>query len=673
MVEKTSYFELFMGEAGELLAGLNREAVELERDPGNRALIDSIFRAVHTLKGMAGIMEYRHLARFLHAFEAMLDGLRRGTLVFSADVAAMLFRGIDATASTVAAIGRQEPDRSPDDALEAAFAAAVPAASVPASPVRAPGESVAAPEPKPAYAGAERRTNLRLEDEDRERIFSEAARGLKPYEVVVRLVDDCQMPRARAAVVVGALAERGKVIREQYLDRQMTGRSFGQYFGLFYLSEMSAGEVRAIVEAVVEVAAADVRPMDLEQLPRSGRIAAKSAPAARPAESAGSTRVEISRLARLMDVTGEMLLARLRVEALAGGDDRRGFDDAVNRLALLMSELQHEVLKLQLVPIEVLFSAYPRLVRDTASKQGRRARLLLAGGEIGLDKRALDALNDPLLHLIRNAVGHGIELPEERKAAGKPEEGTVRIEARRERDRVIVTVADDGRGIDPAIAGEHRPPDGTPELFARLLDVICAPGFSTRRGADETAGRGVGMGVVRGGVEAIGGRLSLTTAPGAGTAFTLEVPLTLSIVQSLLFEIGRTPYAVPLAQVREIVRLPAGAIHRLERFEVFMLHGGVLPLVGYPFDPDALAGSALPAELPAGATRCAEATALVIETRGRPVALRVDALAGRQETIVKPLPALLAGVPGLTGTTILGNGRVAFVLDLAAALEASRG
>jgi two-component system, chemotaxis family, sensor kinase CheA len=334
-----------------------------------------------------------------------------------------------------------------------------------------------------------------------------------------------------------------------------------------------------------------------------------------------------------------------------------------------MSELQHEVLKLQLIPIEVLFGAYPRLVRDTAAKQERRVKLVLAGGEIGLDKRALDALNDPLLHLIRNAVGHGIEAPEARKKAGKSEEGTIRIEARRERDRVIVTVADDGGGIDPAIAGEPRPPDGTPELFAKLLDVICRPGFSTRRSADDVAGRGVGMEVVRAGVGAIGGRLSLASTRGRGTTFTLEVPLTLSIVQSLLFEIGPTPYAVPLAQVREIVRLPAGAIHRLDRFEVFSLHGGIVPLIDYPFESGAIPVAGMPAELPEGRAGGAEATAVVIEAHARPVALRVDALVGRQETIVKPLPTLLRGVPGLTGTTILGSGRVAFVLDLAAALE----
>lgn len=677
MVEKSSYFDLFMGEAAELLGTLNRDSIELERDPENRELVDSAFRAVHTLKGMAGIMEYRNLSSFLHEFESMLDGLRKGSLRLDGDVAAILFKSIDFVSNSVAALGRGETDPPSDPALLSSISALVPAASLeggqPAAPEAVAQSSAQASDEKsagaPAYRGRERRTNLRLEDEDRERIFSEAARGLHPYEILIRLADDCAMPRARAAVVVASLREHGEVIREQQLDRQMTVRSFGGYFGFFYLSGLAAGEVQAIAEGIVDVKEATVRPMDLESLPRRSKPE-KGVDAQTPiADSLGSTRVEISRLAHLMDVTGELLLARLRIEDMAERFDRKGLLDSLGGLAKLMSELQHDVLKLQLIPIDYLFGNYPRLVRDIATSQGKRVKLALAGGEIGLDKRALDALNDPLMHLIRNAVGHGIEPPEERAAAGKPEEGHIRIEARRERDSVVVSLSDDGRGIDPSLAGSERPSDGSPELFARILDAICRPGFSTSRGADSVSGRGVGMEVARSGVEAIGGKIRLSSEPGKGSTFTLSVPLTLSIVQALLFMIGEVPYAIPLSQVREIVTLGCGRIRRIDRFSVFEFHGGIVPLIDFPFAPEEIAASKELGLLSDDECSDEEATALVVEARSRLVGLRVDALRGRQETIVKPMPPLLKGVPGLSGATILGDGRVAFVLDLASALE----
>ena len=680
MVERSNYFELFMGEASELIAGLNRDAIEYERDPAGGELIDSIFRAVHTLKGMAGIMEYRHLASFLHDFESMLDGLRKKTLEFDGDVASLLFKCIDGVSGSVAAIGRGEKDSPPDPELSSKLAAVVPggaAAGRGAEGGRGAaadsdadgGTSAPAPssEGPREHAGHERRTNLRLEDEDRKRIFDAASQGLTTYEVIVRLADDCAMPRARAAVVVGSLRDKGEVVREQQLDRQMTGRSFGLYFGFFFISALTAEEIVSLVEAVVDVQEAIARPTDVDSLPKSSRLPSPAdAPSAVRAESPASTRVELARLARLMDVTGELLLARLRIEDAAGGPERRDFDEAMSRLEKLMSELQHEVLKLQLIPIDHLFGAYPRLVRDAAAKQGKKVRLLLKGGEIGLDKRALDALNDPIMHLIRNAVGHGIELPQERLSAGKPGEGTVAIEAKRERDMVTVTLSDDGKGIDFSLAGEGRPPDGSPELFEMLLGVICRAGFSTSSAADAISGRGVGMEVVKSGVEAIGGKLELFSVPGAGTTFKLSVPLTLSITHALLFEIGPVPYAMPLSQISEIVDLGPGEVHRIDRFRVFKHRGRVIPLIDFPFDPKELRshgsiGSPGEAE---GVPEEEPAVALVVEARSRPVGLRIDRVRGRQETIVKPMPQLLRGVAGLSGATILGDGRVAFVLDL---------
>ncbi|HPM42032.1 MAG TPA: hypothetical protein PLY45_06320, partial [bacterium] len=383
---------------------------------------------------MAGIMEYRYLASFLHDFESMLDGLRKKTLPFDGETASLLFKCIDAVSGAVAAIGRGEKDSTPDPELVSKLAAVVPGDAAAgkgaeggrgAAAVSGAGGGTQAQLPSSEgprqYEGQERRTNLRLEDEDRERIFAAASRGLTTYEVIVRLADDCAMPRARAAVVVGSLRDKGEVVREQQLDRQMTGRSFGLYFGFFFISALTAEEIVSRVEAVVDVQEAIARATDIDSLPRSSRLSSPSgAPSALRSEPPASTRVELAKLARLMDVTGELLLARLRIEDAAGAAERRGLGEAMSRLAKLMSELQHEVLKLQLIPIDHLFGAYPRLVRDAAAKQGKKVKLLLKGGEIGLDKRALDALNDPIMHLIRNAVGHGIELPQERLAAGKP-------------------------------------------------------------------------------------------------------------------------------------------------------------------------------------------------------------------------------------------------------------
>jgi two-component system chemotaxis sensor kinase CheA len=383
----------------------------------------------------------------------------------------------------------------------------------------------------------------------------------------------------------------------------------------------------------------------------------------KPSESVSqritSTKVELERLDRIMDLVGELTTSRIRFSAIA---DRLGSKPLLDELALswrLVSQIQKEVMEARLIPVGQVFQRFNRLVRDVSRDTGKQVRFEVAGADIGLDRVVLEGMVDPLVHLIRNALDHGIESPAERRAAGKREEARLGLSARRERNNVILEVADDGRGIDAAAvaaaaaaAGVAKGPSAelTPEDVCRLITM---PGISTSRAVDRLSGRGMGMNIVKRTVDSFGGSIALKSEPKAGTTVSLALPINLSIIKALLFSVGADVHAIPIEYIRETGRFEHGSLKTVRGQAVLPDGDEVIPVLM----PEALFG------LPLAETEERYATVIVVDTGARRAAVVVNEIIGQQDIVIKALPLLFRGVRGVSGATVLGSGKVAFIWD----------
>jgi two-component system, chemotaxis family, sensor kinase CheA len=524
-VDLARYAELFRTEAREHLAGID-EALTRLADGGGRADIDALFRATHTIKGMAGAMGYTSVESLSHAIESLLDFVRSGAATIArADLVALLFDATDALSTHV------------DDAVEGRPLGVV----APALLQRLEHESRPAPAPAP-----------------------------------------------RDAAVEGAT----------------------------------------------------------DATPRRTR------------ETMRHARIDLKHLDALLDLTGELVIARDRLMRAADASGDRGVQAAAQDTAKLVSTLQEEVLQARMVPVGQVFDRFPRLVRDVARDLGKPVHFVMQGRDLALDRSMLDAIVDPVVHLLRNAIDHGFESAEARVAAGKPATGKLVLRAARERDALVLSVSDDGRGIDRdhvrarAIVERRLSSSVTALSDDDLVKLLAQPGFTTAAAVTALSGRGVGIDVVANRVRALGGALEVSSTLGVGTTFTLRLPMTLAIVRALLVEVGGRAYAVPAAHVVEALELDDTERHTEQGRDAIGWRSERLPLVrlrrvfGEPPSDDA------------------GAQALVVESAGRRIACKVDALLGQQDIVVKPFDAVRGAVALFSGTTILGDGSPALIVDV---------
>jgi two-component system chemotaxis sensor kinase CheA len=378
-----------------------------------------------------------------------------------------------------------------------------------------------------------------------------------------------------------------------------------------------------------------------------------------------TVRVAADRLDHLMNIVGELVTQKIRLEEIGKNLGEKTLQETLAQVGRLIGELQLETMEVRLVPIDPIFNRFPRMVRDLAAEQGKKVDLAIAGGEIGLDRTILDEINEPLIHLIRNAVTHGIEPPEERKRVGKKETGTIRLSARRESHFALIEVADDGRGIDlqeirrTAVAKGIVSGEEAKNLSEeQALMLITGPGFSTSRVVSEAAGRGIGMNSVKTKVESLGGSLKIESRPKQGSAFQLKLPLTMAVVQALLVKIAEETFAIPLVNVLETLKIKDSSIRRVESEEMIPYRESVLPLVRvrekFGFGPSAGNGE--------------KAQVVVVEIGHRKAGLVVDQLLSQQEVVIKSTTGLMKNVRGVAGATILGSGKVAMILDMPAVI-----
>jgi two-component system chemotaxis sensor kinase CheA len=610
-MELSRYLDLYLAESQEHLRELNRSLLELESGASPEA-VGRAFRAAHTIKGMSATMGYRNVAEIAHGLEDRLAEIRDGRASATPAVVDALLADADALEQAVSTVVTAESSSDIETAPEAP--APVPAA--------APAPAPAAPMTAPPGTG---------------------------LVVVVTVRRDCALPAARAL-----LARRNVEAVAQVLgaDPEQPGEDF------------RGGEVRLFLTADADRAAVEEaarRAGDIESVvmasPRTEEPARGAAAAPGVAPRTRHVRVDLRRLDELADGIGELAVLRIRLNELLNAGDQANLREQLERAGMLIEALREVTLAMRMVPVGDIFDRFPRLVRDAARALGKEVEFRIEGRDIQVDRSVIDAMADPLVHLLRNAVDHGIESPRARKTAGKPPRGRIALRAFRERASVRILVEDDGSGIDAAqIAararrlGLLRGDEPGPTSGDALLKLLAKPGFSTAKEVTEVSGRGVGLDVVAASLRAVGGSLELRTEQGAGSTFALRLPISLAVATALRLRVGGEQYAVPMTHVREAIELQDVEIARVRGREVVRLRGEAIPLLRL-------------SELLALPERGQETAAVVAEIGERRAALAVDELVAREQIVVKPFDAAVGMLPFFSGVTLLADGRPALVLD----------
>lgn len=666
-MDNARYADLFRIEAREHLAELDSALLALEQGAADalggtsadaRSLrerdeqIATLFRGTHTIKGMAAAMGYLAVERVSHAMESLLDRARSGSISLTADVLALLLDGTDLLAKAVAdtAQGIDEPDRPAVRALLERLDRVTHRDEPPASDdVYA---SVVAVDNGVLLGSAGFEDVVGAGAHSAQQEARRPSPAALPRRVEIRLSPDCPLKGVRAMLVLAALGRIGSVRDVQPPQESWHDEGFDGAFSVSVDAASGDADIESAARSAGDVARVDIRALE------------HRVPDAAPRESVRQVRIDLRRLDSLLDLVGELVITRDRLLRVAEAAAENGADRAIVRAASdtarLVSALQEEVLGARMVPVAQTFDRFPRLVRDIARDLGKDVQFVTEGQDIEMDRALLDAVGDPIMHLLRNALDHGLEDPETRRAAGKPPTGRLVLRAARDRASVVIQVEDNGRGIDRGAVMRRALEKGLlkdiEDLDAhldddRLLQTLAHSGLSTAQSVTKISGRGVGVDVVATRVRALGGLLSLETIDGVGTVFTMRLPTTLAITRALLVRVADATYAIPGAHVVEALEYDAGMRMHRHGEERALIRSQALPVLrlrqrfGYP-----------PGE--------GEGYVAVVEASGRRCALFVDALVAQQDVVVKPFDAVRGGAPWFSGATVLGDGTPSLIVDL---------
>jgi len=650
-IDLAKYSKLFVNESRENLRTLNETMVELEAKPEDKELVAVMFRACHTIKGMSGMMNFKAITETSHALEDLLNAVRNDVVRPVDEVAEAIFNGLDALDAMVASVERGEVAAEVPGLIDELRQAALP------KPKKRPRKKKQK-KGKATDAAPEKR-----EEADRPKPPKTQTTG-----VHVRFGRRCAFPSARALVILKELGKTANVLEstpgedeidQEHVFEELTvtvepekgfDETLNRIASMADVDELRVGGQDAPVAEWRVVSVRETRPT---------RVAAET-------PSVQTVKVGMDKLDELLDDVSELVIARSRLVERTTSHDDRELDDISTHIDKLTTEIQAKVLGIRMIPLESVMARFPRMVRDIAKDQGKQVEFIVDGGNIELDRTVVDRISDPIMHILRNCVDHGIETEVEREKAGKRQRGLIRIVASKQQDHVLIEISDDGRGIDyerirkKAVSKGMLTADQADSALAReLLDLLFRSGFSTKDDVSEVSGRGVGLDVVRRNVEDLGGSVMISSSKGAGTTFSLWLPFTLAIIDAMLVSIADQIYAVPMGIIAESHRFDSGEIRQIRSREVVQLRGEVLPIIrmrSFFGIPEAVERATL--------------SALVVQSRERRAALAVDDLMGHQQIVVKSLDLRLRKVRGISGGTILGTGKIALILDVDSILGA---
>ncbi|MDQ3950187.1 MAG: chemotaxis protein CheA, partial [Gemmatimonadota bacterium] len=651
-------------ESREHVSAMNHWLLQLERGAGGPEPVSAIFRAVHTIKGMSATMGYTAVAELSHELETLLDRVRRHERAVTPDVMEVLFRSADALeASIEAAVRGQRPPLALSQLILQLRSIAGPGEK------EAPREEALSPRPGLSRAESEVPGGWTA--------ALEPGRGMA---VRIRLAPETPLRGVRAFMIVQSLRQFGEITAVSPALAALQAEQFGEDFALRLATSVPSADIERAVRAAGDVAevqvgdftpaVAPLRRSEPQTLPGpKAHPDAGSADPATPTTRDGQVRptqhvrIELHRLDSLMNLIGELVITRGRLTQLSTVHDDPALAEVVTQASRLIGDLRDEIMTSRMVPVWQVFDRFPRMVRDSARAVGKQIDFAIEGKNIELDRSMLDEIGEPVLHLLRNAIDHGLEAAAARAAAGKEPSGRLVLSALRDRSAVVIRVSDDGRGIDRDKVLARAKADGlvdparTDLTDEELTRLIARPGFSTAEQVTGLSGRGVGIDVVMNRVRSLGGSVDIRSQPGQGTTVALRLPLTLAIVRSLLARADAEVYAIPLTHVSETVELAPDALRTVRGREVAVLREDVLPLLRLR----ELVGLA-----PARDARLAQV--VIVEAGNKRAALVVDELTTQLEIVVKQFDAARGGLGLFGGATILGDGAPALILDVSSLL-----
>lgn len=699
-MDVSQYLEIFIDETKEHLQTLSDQLMILETEPDNMETINEIFRAAHSLKGMAGTMGYKRMQRLTHDMENVFQEIRSGNMKVQPELIDVLFRGLDALEGYLANIlesadeGTEDNEEIINTLNSIADKAKGGTGEVPVpTPTAAPSDdkSAASDGNKAKYE------NIRISDYEKATFEKAKEENLNILGITVYLQDSCILKAARAFLVFKCLEELGEVMKAEPNVQDIEDEKFDYDFSLVYFTKESAEKVKAAIENVSEIKEAVVGTFKVqlegaeeaaheesvqtaekeskpakktEDKPKAQVAAAtqkkpekKATSKAKPAIGR-TVRVDIEKLDVLMNLVSELIIAKNGLVSSSATNEHRndnGFNEQIEYLESVTTNLHESVMKVRMVPIESVLNRFPRMVRDLSKKLDKKMELHMTGEETELDRTVIDEIGDPLQHLIRNAADHGLESNEERIALGKPEVGNIFLDAYQDGNNVIIEVRDDGAGINVDEVRQKALDKGTitseqAELMSdkEIVELLFRPSFSTSEKITDISGRGVGLDVVKTKIEGLGGNIECKSVLGEGSSFIIRLPLTLAIIQALMVELGTEKYAIPLGNIEMIEDIPLEDIKHVQTKEVINLRGNVIPLIRLDnlLDVEPVENEE-------------ESLTVVIVRKGdKQAGLVVDNLIGQQEIVIKSIGNYINCSKMIGGATILGNGEIALILEV---------
>lgn len=674
-MDTNQYLEMFIEESKEHLQACNEHLLELEKNPSDIAIVNEVFRSAHTLKGMSATMGYEDIANLTHKMENVLDEIRNGHLHVTPELLDVVFTAVDQLEEMVldiAAGGNGKLDV---------------AETVQKLHVIETGEEVpvAATTVEVTTSVDTLQENwLSYDDYDLTVIQQSFEQDYHTYEISVKLREDCLLKAARVFMVFEILEKIGEVIKSSPTVEKLENEDFDEVFYVALVTTEPKDDVQKKLMKVSEVTEVLVNPVTLEQLKNRHHEAINNAKVETQVveevennttnsngkkvsssknnqnQSSKTIRVNIERLDILMNLFEELVIDRGRLQSISEELHNSELDETVERMSRVTGDLQNIILNMRMVPVETVFNRFPKMVRQLARDLNKKINLEVIGAETELDRTVIDEIGDPLVHLIRNSLDHGVESPEIRKSKGKPEEGTVVLRAYHSGNHVFIEIEDDGAGINREKVLKKAISKGivSEEIASSLSDkqvaeLILSSGFSTADVISDVSGRGVGLDVVKTTIESLGGTMDISSTEGKGSLFSIQLPLTLSIISVMLVELGEEIYAIPLSSIIETAIIRSSDILNAHNQKVIDFRGKVVPLV---FLEDVF-------DVPRESTE-EEFHSVVLVRKGDKLAgLVVDSFIGQQEIVLKSLGTYLTSVFAISGATILGNGKVALIVD----------
>lgn len=648
------YLDLFLEESREHLQSINEGLLKLEQNPKDGETLNEIFRSAHTLKGMAATMGYENITELTHKMENLLSKLREFEVEFSSEIGDLFFKCVDSLDLLVENIASSNDEEHDISDL-----------------VR----MLTYHEQQDSYRQEKSKETLEeridFNEFEQKLVIEGINNNFNFYKITIGISENCVMKAVRAFMVFKSLEELGEIIKSIPSSQEIEDENFEDEFTIFILTNNSAKEVEEALGKITEVSVKEIYSLSLGEVSESNQLeqlATNSDNNTKDKKNninhklSQTVRVDIGKLDNLMNLVGELVINKTRLEQIFKTNDISALNETVEQIDRITSDLQNVVMNVRMVPIEQVFNRFPRMVRDLAKELDKNVDLILEGKETELDRTVIDEIGDPLVHLIRNSLDHGVETSTERERLGKNPTATLKLIARQEGNSVVIVVEDDGTGISTDKVKEKALQKGLcteAELDQmdqeEIVNLIFRAGFSTTDAITDLSGRGVGLDVVKTKIHSLSGSVSVESQKGKGTKFTIKLPLTLAIIQALLVRVQQEVYAIPLANIDETTIIEEKNIKNIQGQEVMMLRGKVLPLIKLE--------KAL--ELPASQwEREKEYFVVVVRKSTQQVGLVVNELIGQQEIVITSLGKLLSGIPGIAGAAVLGDGKVALILDV---------